>query len=635
MDNQSTWAVYRRLLRYAWPYKGALLVSVLGFGLFAAMTAMIAKLTGKIIAAVDSHGGVSLEAVAPKATEQSVETFAVVQQLDTSVVKPVADFFSVHIEQPLLQLFAQYVDHPLALLLVVSLSATFLGRGIGTFFGKYYIAVVARGVVHSLRTNLFDQMTRLPSRYYDSESSGTLIARVIFNVEQVTSACTRAITILVQDGLSVICLMAYMFYLDASLTYTFLVLVPIIGVVVALASRLFRRYSRRIQDSMSEVAQVTNETISGYREVRTFGGESFERQRLNKASQYNQKQTLKLALTNAINVPLNQQIVAIGLSVMVYFMFQRLATGAMNNEEFISFLTAASLIAKPVRSLTDINSIIQKGIAAAQSVFTVLDAESEPDGGDYVADKVRGELQFQQVAFCYPGADKNALSGIDLHVRAGETIALVGPSGSGKSSLVNLIPRFYQHTAGKILLDGHVLEDYQLANLRSHIAIVSQSVTLFNASIRDNIAYGELASRTAEQIEAAAKAASAHDFIMQLPQGYDTPVGEGGNLLSGGQRQRIAMARALLKNAPLLILDEATSALDTESERHIQQALEQLMQNRTTLVIAHRLSTIENADRIVVVESGRIVEQGSHRQLLELDGAYARLHRLQFSEGEA
>ncbi|ASP39982.1 lipid A export permease/ATP-binding protein MsbA [Bacterioplanes sanyensis] len=632
MDNQSTWAVYRRLLRYAWPYKGSLFVSVMGFALFAAMTAMIAKLTGKIIAAVDSHDAAGEMVEVAPVVDQSADSFKALQQLDESVFQPVADFFFTYVEQPLLNVFEQYVDQPLALLLVLSLSATFLGRGVGTFFGKYYIAVVARGVVHDLRTNLFDQMTRLPSRYYDGESSGTLIARVIFNVEQVTSACTRAITILVQDGLSVICLMAYMFYLDASLTYTFLVLVPIIGVVVALASRLFRRYSRRIQDSMSEVAQVTNETITGYREVRTFGGETFERQRLNKASHYNQKQTLKLALTNAINVPLNQQIVAIGLSVMVYFMFQRLASGAMNNEEFISFLTAASLIAKPVRSLTDINSIIQKGIAAAQSVFTVLDADPEPDNGQYVADTVRGKLQFHKVSFGYPNTEKKALDGIDIDIQAGETIALVGASGSGKTTLVNLIPRFYQYSAGQILLDGVDINDYTLANLRSHIAIVSQSVTLFNASVRDNIAYGELADCSQEQIEAAAKAACAHEFILALPQGYDTPVGEAGSMLSGGQRQRIAMARALLKDAPILILDEATSALDTESERHIQQALEQLMQNRTTLVIAHRLSTIENADRILVMEQGRIVEQGQHQALLAKGGAYERLHRLQYAE---
>ncbi|GGY54142.1 lipid A export ATP-binding/permease protein MsbA [Bacterioplanes sanyensis] len=581
MSELSTGQVYRRLLSYVWPQKWALLVSVFGFALYASSAPALAHLMGLV--------------------EKTLR-----------------------------------LPHPENVeLLVMLLVGVFFYRGIGTFLGKYFVVVVARGVVHNLRSHLFAQMVRLPSHFYDGESSGRLISRVIFDVEQVTGASTRAITTLVQEGLTVVGLMAYLVWLDASLTLIFLALVPIIGVVVSLASRFFRRYSRRIQNSMGEVTQVTNESVSGYREVRTFGGEQYERERFEAASRYNQKQTLKFALTNAINVPLNQQIVALGLGVMVYLMFQRVASGTMSGAEFLQFMTAASLIAKPIRALTDINSIVQKGIAAAQSIFAVLDAEPEPAGGDHAPAKVAGELQFKQVSFRYPGSEQDALSQIDLHVKAGETIALVGPSGSGKSTLVNLIPRFYQHNGGEILLDGHAVDDYQLANLRSHIAIVSQSVTLFNTTVRDNIAYGELAGCSQQQIEAAARAASAHEFIEQLQHGYDTQVGEGGSMLSGGQRQRIAMARALLKDAPLLILDEATSALDTESERHIQQALEQLMQNRTTLVIAHRLSTIENADRIVVVENGRIVEQGSHRQLLQLDGAYARLHRLQFSEGEA
>lgn len=576
--NTSVRRLYGRLLSYVWPHKLAFSVAILGYIIFATAAPVMAHLMG-----------------------------LVEETLNDPQPEKIA-------------------------LLVGALVATFFYRGIGTFLGKFFIAVVGRNVVHSLRTELFNKMTRLPSYYYDGESSGRLISRVIFDVDQVTGASTRALTTTIQEGVTVILLMGYLIWLDYTLTLIFLALVPVIVAVVVLASRFFRRYSQRIQKAMGNVTQVTNESISGYREVRTFGGREYEQKRFARASEYNRRQSLKFGLTEAINVPLTQQIVALGLGVMVYLMFQRVASGTMTSAEFLQFMTAASLIAKPLRSLTDINAVIQKGLTAAQSIFSVLDAEPESDHGTRQLERVHGDVTFDQVRFRYHGAERDALKGISLDISAGSSVAFVGKSGSGKTTLVNLIPRFYEVSSGRILIDGVDIREATLDSLREQIAIVSQQVTLFNGSIRDNIAYGALSGSTDEEILRAAKAAHADEFIRRLPQGYDTEVGEDGVLLSGGQRQRIAIARAILKNAPILILDEATSALDTESERHIQAALEEVMKGRTTFVIAHRLSTIENADRIVVIEQGEVKEDGSHADLISHQGIYAQLHQIQFSE---
>lgn len=579
MSNEtSTRRLYGRLLSYVWPHKLAFSVAIVGYIIFASAAPVMAHLMGLV--------------------EQTLSD-------------PRPDKI---------------------LLLVCLLMGTFFYRGIGTFLGKFFIAVVGRNVVHSLRTELFNKMTRLPSHYYDGESSGRLISRVIFDVDQVTGASTRALTTTVQEGVTVILLMAYLIWLDYSLTLIFLGLVPVIVLVVGFASRFFRRYSQRIQKAMGDVTQVTNESINGYREVRTFGGTEYEQQRFRKASDYNRKQSLKFGLTEAINVPLTQQIVAVGLGLMVYLMFQRVASGSMSSAEFLQFMTAASLIAKPLRALTDINAVIQKGMTAAESIFSVLDADAEIDQGTKTLDRADGNVRFENVRFRYHGAENDALKGINLNVTAGTSVAFVGKSGSGKTTLVNLIPRFYEVGSGRILLDGEDIRDLTLDSLRDQIAIVSQQVTLFNASIRDNIAYGSLADKTDDEIIAAAKAAHADEFISRLPEGYNTEVGEDGVLLSGGQRQRIAIARAILKNAPVLILDEATSALDTESERHIQAAMEEVMKGRTTFVIAHRLSTIESADRIVVIDQGEVREDGSHAELIAQQGMYAQLHQIQFSE---
>ena len=519
------------------------------------------------------------------------------------------------------------------LLIVGSLLVVYLFRGVGTFLGKYFTSVVGTGVVQTLRLQLFDRMLRLPSFYYDSESSGRLISRVIFDVEQVNGASTRALTTVVQEGMTVILLMGYLIWLDYTLTGIFLLVVPVIGLLVSQASRFFRRYSRGIQKSMGEVTQITNESIKGHREVRTYGAKDYETGRFTKAAETNRKQMMKFAKVNAINVPMTQMVIALGLGFMVYLMFQRVAEGQMTTEAFLQFITAASLIAKPIRALTDINSIVQKGLTAAESVFSILDARAEDDNGRQTLDACQGDVRFDGVNFRYDKAATNAITDVSLNIPAGTSLAFVGKSGSGKTTLVSLLPRFYELTGGEILIDGQNIQDLTLDSLRHQIAIVSQQVTLFNGSIRDNIAYGALRGLTDEEVERAAIAAHAHDFIVALPEGYNTEVGENGVMLSGGQRQRIAIARAILKNAPILILDEATSALDTESERHIQAAMQEVMKGRTTLVIAHRLSTIEQADQIVVVDAGRIVEQGSHAELLSRQGAYSQLHQLQFAEG--
>ena len=576
-EETSVGRTYKRLLSYVWPHKAAFSVAILGYIIFASASPMMAHMMGWVSETLDAP------------------------------------------------------THDNILLLVLTLLGIFLYRGIGTFLGKFFIAVVGRNVVHSLRTELFNKMTRLPSYYYDGESTGRLISRVIFDVDQVTGASTRALTTTIQEGVTVIGLLLYLIWLDWTLTLIFLALVPVIILVVGVASRFFRRYSQRIQKAMGNVTQVTNESISGYREVRTFGGREYEQKRFNKASEYNRKQSLKFGLTQAINIPLTQQIVALGLGAMLYLMFQRLSGGHMDRDEFWQFMTAASLIAKPLRSLTDINAVIQKGVAAAASIFSVLDAEAEPDTGTRTLQRVKGDVQFDDVKFRYHGAETDALKGIRLDVKAGTSVAFVGKSGSGKTTLVNLIPRFYEVTSGCIRLDGEDIREVTLDSLRDQIAIVSQQVTLFNGTIKENIAYGALADKTDEEIITAARTAHADEFIRRLPQGYDTTVGEDGVLLSGGQRQRIAIARAILKNAPVLILDEATSALDTESERHIQAAMEEVMRGRTTFVIAHRLSTIENADRIVVIDQGQIQEDGTHTDLIAQQGIYAQLHQIQFS----
>ena len=518
------------------------------------------------------------------------------------------------------------------MLLTGLIVGVFALRGLGTFFSQYFISYVGRNVINALRNDVFDRLMTLPSRYFDDNAAGRLVSKLTFNVEQVAEAATNAITITLREGLTIVGLLGFMLYTNWKLTLVFLTVGPVIGFVVSYASKRFRRISKRIQGSMGDITHVASESITGYRVVRTFGGEDYERERFRDVSERNLKQSLKMASTQAISVPVIQVLVAIAIAALVWTMLAPEIRGEMTTGQLVAFITAATTMAKPIRQVTSVHAKIQKGVAAAYDVFETMDEQPEEDRGGFAPERVEGRIEFDQVSFRYRDQLDNVLEGISLSIPAGQSVALVGRSGSGKSTLVSLLPRFYEFTGGDIRIDDHSLKEFSLQALRSQIALVNQNVVLFNDTIAANIAYGALRDCSREEIREAAAKAHALEFIDRMPEGLDTMIGDNGVMLSGGQRQRLAIARALLKNAPILILDESTSALDTESERHIQEALETVMEGRTTLVIAHRLSTIEKADRILVMDKGRIVESGNHDELLAADGAYAQLHQIQFSE---
>jgi len=579
---RSSARIYLRLLGYVKPYWLPFAISIFGFMIFASSQPAMAAMLKYFVDGLTEGSG--------------------------------AQFLGV----PLMWGF------PLFIILVA------LYQGVGSFLGNYYLARVSLGVVHDLRTALFDNLLTLPNRYFDNNNSGHLVSRVTFNVTMVTSAATDAIKVVFREGMTVIFLFGYLLWMNWKLTLVLIALLPLIGLMVNSASKKFRKQSKKIQTAMGDVTHVTSESITNYRVVRSFGGEAYESKRFHSASENNRLRGLKMVRTGAVFTPMLQLATFTAMAaVMFLVLFMR---GEATVGDLVAYITAAGLLPKPIRQLSEVSANIQKGIAAAESIFEQLDEEPEQDTGTIERDRVSGRIEVNNLTFRYPGSDKPVLQDISFTVEPGQMVALVGRSGSGKSTLANLIPRFYTHDQGQILVDGVAIERYRLRNLRRHIALVTQHVTLFNDTVANNIAYGDLAGAPREHVIAAAEAAYAREFIEQLPEGFDTLVGENGVLLSGGQRQRLAIARALLRDAPILILDEATSALDTESERHIQAALDTVMEGRTALVIAHRLSTIEKADIIMVMDQGRIVERGSHAELLALDGYYARLHSMQFEE---
>jgi subfamily B ATP-binding cassette protein MsbA len=522
-------------------------------------------------------------------------------------------------------------DETMIKLVPLLLIGLFLLRGVFTFISNYTVNWVSTRLVMDLRNLMFQKLITLPTPYYDNVSSGSVIANVAFNVNQVTSAGTNVITVLVRDSFTILGLLGWMLYLNWTLTLIALVMAPLMALIVKLFSGRLREMSRRLQHSIGDITHVLDETLGGHKVVKIFGGQDYETRRFHGAANRNRLFSMKYTIAASANVPVVQLLAAIALALIVYIATLQSSANQTTVGGFVSFIAAMLMLLAPIKRLTGISEALQKGLAAAEIVFDLLDSESEVDSGTLELDWARGELEFQRVGLRYAEGGGWALRDVSLKIAPGETIALVGPSGSGKTSLVNLIPRFYHPSTGRILLDGHDIETIRLGSLRRNIAFVSQDVVLFNDSVAANIAYGRQSGASEADIVAAAEAAHAMEFIREMPDGLQTLVGENGVKLSGGQRQRIAIARAILKNAPILILDEATSALDTHSERHVQAALEALMRERTALVIAHRLSTIEKADRILVVQKGSLVEMGTHSELLARDGVYARLHRVQFA----
>ncbi len=527
-----------------------------------------------------------------------------------------------------------FIDRdPLVIKLIpIAIVLIFVVRMVAVFMRSYCMDFIGRSVIQSLRSMMFEKLLTLTSDEYDQSSTASIVTRFSYDVEQVAKSVSSSLTVFIQDSLRIIVLLGYMIWLNWQLTAIFLLAGPIVFLIVVRISGRFRRISKNIQQSMGGVTQVAQEVVDANRIVKIFGGEEFERGKFNRVNKNNLMLHMKMSIAQSISMPLIQLVVAIAFAAIVAFATSESMRGVISTGDFVSFIFAMTMLLAPMRVLSSINASIQKGIAAGESVFEFNSRDSEHNEGDVPLERARGHLSFRDVVLRYRRSEQRVLDQISFEVEPNQTIAIVGRSGSGKSSLVNLIPRLYEYDEGEVCLDGERIDRYNIRDLRRQIAYVGQDVRLFNDTIRNNIAYGIADEVDEAQIIEAARQAHAWEFIVEMPDQLDTEVGERGVLLSGGQRQRIAIARALLKNAPILILDEATSALDTESERYIQQAMKQLMQNRTTLVIAHRLSTIEHADRIIVMDQGKVVEQGSHAELLANDGIYSKLHSMQFQD---
>lgn len=519
-----------------------------------------------------------------------------------------------------------------AMWLPIAFVTIFALRGISGFATEASLGWIGRSVISSLRRDVFRKFLTLPTKFFDRQTTGPLLSRMTYNVEMVAESVTSVVTIAIRDVLTVFAAIGVMLYQSPTLTVFVAFLFPVVAVIVRFLGIAFRRYSDRIQDSVGEVTQVTEEIIRGNQVVKAFGGYEYEQNRLEEVDERNRKQNLKLIRVRSMGVAVTQVIFGVGVAAVVYAASRESIDGDLTPGQFISFFSAMMLMLQPMRRITNVNATLQRGVAGADSLFEIIDEDDEIDTGTVHADRVNGDVEFRNVCFSYGEDDKIVLQDISIVVKSGTTLALVGHSGSGKSTLASLLPRFYDVDSGDILIDGTSVSDYSLASLRDNISFVTQDVVLFNDTIGNNLAYGQLKNKTEEEFLAAAEAAHVVEFVNDLPEGFDTMVGDRGVLLSGGQRQRIAIGRALLKNAPVLILDEATSSLDSHSERRIQEALNVLMKDRTTIVIAHRLSTVERADQIIVLDAGRIVESGTHSDLLAANGHYAALYRIQFSD---
>ena len=595
------WGLYRRLLSYVVPYSAAFLFSVAGFLVYSLGSVLLADLTQFLL---DSLGQSS--------------------QVELGLVSAAAHWFWPPGDKTALE-YAR-VAVPVA---AVVLS---LGRALGFFVGNYYMNVVARSVVHTLRVELFEVMMAAPRRYYDANTGGNLLSKITFNVEQVSGAASDALKAILREGLTVMALVTYMLYLNWRLTLIFFAVAPAIGLVVVVVGRHFRRYSRRIQDSMGSVTQVSSESLGAFDALRVFAATRQQVAKFTDASLFNRNQSLKLAFVQAVSTPVIQTLLALALGALFWFALDPTILAGFTAGSLVAFITAAAQMGKPIRTLSGVQSIIQRGLAAAEDVFEQIDIAPEPDRGTTPVTRAKGEIVIERLSFRYPEANEYALENVSLQLKPGETVALVGRSGSGKSTLVQLLLRFYTPEHGEIRLDDLVVEEYALADYRRQFGVVSQDISLFSDTIANNIAFGEMGQASYDAVLSAAQQAHATAFIEAQPQGLDTVLGDGGAGLSGGQKQRLAIARALLKDAPILILDEATSALDTESETYIQEALAGFCKDRTTLIIAHRLSTIESADRVVVMDEGRIVAFGPHQQLLIDSPLYARLHKQEIAQ---